>query len=170
MNVTISNEIAAQPSLRQSPLTAALRQAYRAKPDPLLCETPDTLIEVFQPVESVLERIERDGTIDVAGRHVVMHVDGQGDYDMIAALRGLIEFHQIAERRHGLPADVSALVKFANRLDAGAMLFESDIAAIRQCIAYCKRQAAGLRISQARDIVRTIQISAEFDKLKITEH
>ena len=147
-------------------LSTAIFAAYPQKADPLLCETPDTLVEVFAPVISVLDRIEQDGTIDMAGRHVVMRVEGQGDYDMIAALRGLIDFHQIAERRYGLRADVGPLIKFANRLEAGMMLSEADIAAIRRCIESCRTQAANLRISQAKDIVTTIQISAAFDKIK----
>jgi signal transduction histidine kinase len=43
------------------------------------------------------------------------------------------EFHQLAQSRHGYPADVEALIKFANKLEAGAPIFEADLAQVRAC-------------------------------------
>lgn len=140
------------------------------RPDPYLRTQPWKIVTVFGPIERILHRLEADGTIDVAGRQVVFKEDGKGGwYDAVEALRGVIQFHELAATRHGLPVDVSALTKFANKLDAGAPLFEEDIAAVRRCIADCKKQALQLRVSQATDIVDTIRISMEIDKLRDEE-
>lgn len=96
----------------------------------------------------------------------VRYMPNGGWYDAVAALRGVIEFHQLAQARYGYPADVEALIKFANKLEASSPLFEEDIAKVRACIAACKRQALQLRLSQADDIVKTIQISMRIDSMK----
>lgn len=139
----------------------------RRKFDPLLKTQPWKVVTVFGPIERILHRLEADGTIDVAGAHVVFKEDGRGGwYDAVAALRGVIQFHELAASRHNLPINVQALVKFANKLEVGAPIFERDIAEVRVCIAACKRQALQLRVSQATDIVDTIRISMELDKIK----
>lgn len=138
----------------------------KRKPDPLLKTQPWKVTMVFGPIERILHRLEADGTIEVAGRQIVFKEDGRGGwYDAVAALRGVVQFHELAASRHNLPIDVQPLVKFANKLDAGMPIFESDIAAVRACIADCKRQALQLRVSQATDIVQAIQISMEMDKI-----
>lgn len=135
--------------------------------DPLLRTQPWRMTMVFGPIERILHRLESEGTVEVAGRHVVFKEDGRGGwYDAVAALRGVIEFHQLAQSRYGYPADVEALIKFANKLEAGAPIFEADIAQVRACIDSCKRQALQLRLSQADDIVKTIQISMRIDSTK----
>jgi hypothetical protein len=123
---------------------------------------------VWAPLETVLAQIERDGTVDAEGQRIVFREDMRGGrYDLVEALRGVIEFHELAASRHGLPVDVSALVRFANKLDAGSPLFESDISAVREAITACKRQALNLRQSWAQDILDTVRISAEIDRLKL---
>lgn len=140
----------------------------RRKPDPLLRTQPWRMTMVFGPIERILHRLESEGTVEVAGRHVVFKEDGRGGwYDAVAALRGVIEFHQLAQSRHGHPADVEALIKFANKLEVGAPIFEADLAKVSAGIASCKRQALQLRLSQADDIVKTIQISMRLEEIKV---
>lgn len=139
----------------------------RKQYDPLLRCMPWKIMMVFSPLETVLNRIEKEGTVDEAGLQVVFREDMRGGwYDLVAALRGVIEFHEIAQVRHQLPADLEAMAKFANKLEAGMPVFESDLASVREGIASCKRQAMQLRLSQATDIVQTIQIRSELDRLK----
>lgn len=122
---------------------------------------------VFDPIEKILHRMQSDGTIDCAQGRPVFREDGRGGwYDLVAALRGVIEFHQLAEARHGIPADVDGMIKLANKLHASAPIFEEDIATTRANIETCKRQALRLTIDEATDIVRTIQIGMEMDKIK----
>lgn len=140
------------------------------KLDPYLRTCPWKVMFVWSPLETVLDQLERDGTVDTVGRQIVFREDMRGgQYDLVAALRGVVEFHQLASSRHGLPVDVSALDKFANKLESGSPIFEQDLAAVRETIVACKRQAMRLRVSEAADIVDTVRVSAEIDRLKLRE-
>ena len=122
---------------------------------------------VFGPIERILHRLEADCTIDSAQGRPVFHEDGKGGwYDVVEALRGVIAFHQLAEARHGIAADVDGLIRFANKLHSGAPIFEQDLALVRANIDTCKRQALRLLLDEATDIVQTIRIGMELDKLK----
>ena len=135
--------------------------------DPLLRHVPWKIAAVFFPLERVLSRLEIDGTVETAGRQVVFNEDSKnGWYDLVAALRGVIRFHELAANRHSLPIDLSAMVRFANKLEAGSPIFEADLEAMKTCITSCKQQAMKLRVSEATSIVDTVRISAELDRLK----
>ena len=140
----------------------------KQNPDPLLKTQPWRVFAVFAPVERIINRISIDGTVQVAGRHVVFKEAAYGKewYDAVAALRGIIDFHRMANERYPVKADTAALEKLANRLDAGAMIFDADLPLILKSIASCKRQALSLRVSQAASLVQDVQISVQFDRLK----
>ena len=139
----------------------------RRKPDPLLKTQPWRITAVFGPIERILHRLEMDGTVETAGRHVVFKDDGKGGwYDAIAAMRGVVEFHEIVALRLKKEIDLQPMVKFCNRLDAGMPLFEEDVTAVFRCISQCKAIVMNLRVSEAIDIIDTVRISAELDKLK----
>lgn len=138
----------------------------KRKPDPLLRTQPWKILAVFGPIERILHRLESDGTVEVTGRQVVFKEDSTGGwYDVVAALRGVIDFHQLAAERYGIPAETAALVKFANKLQLDSPIFEADIAAVRSDIVSCKQQAMRLRVSEAESILRTVQVSAELDRI-----
>lgn len=110
--------------------------------------------------------MEIDGTVETTGRQVVFKEDSKGGwYDVPAALRGVAEFHDVAAKRYGIPADTKPLWQFAAKLEAGMVLFENDIAAARESIASCKQQAMRLRVSQAEDVLKTVKIGAELDRI-----
>lgn len=140
------------------------------KPDPYLRTCPWKVMFVWSPLETVLNQIEKDGTVDTDGKHIIFEEDMRGGrYDLVAALRGVIEFHELARDWYGLPVAVSALAKFANKLESGSPIFEQDLAAVRETIVACKRQAMRLRVSEAADIVDTVRVSAEIDRLKLRD-
>lgn len=119
---------------------------------------------VFAPIERILHRIEMDGTVDAAQGSPVFYEDGNaGWYELVAALRGIIQFHQVATERHGLAADTDGFTRLANKLDLGAPLFEADIANARACIDSCRAQALRLTIAEAKSILTTVQISAALE-------
>lgn len=135
--------------------------------DPLLRTVPWRVATVFAPLERILHRLEADGTVETHGAQIVFREDGKGGwYDLPAALRGVVEFHRLAESRHQLPVDVSAMEKFANKLELDSPLFEQDLVDVRKNINSCKAQALRLRVSQAESIIRTVQIGSEIDRLK----
>jgi len=130
-----------------------------------LSSQPWKVSMVFDPIEQILHRMQADGTIDCAQGRPVFREDGRGGwYDLVAALRGVIEFHQLAEARHGIAAEVDGMIRLANKLHLSAPIFEEDIAATRANIETCKHQALRLTVDEASDIVRTIQISMALDR------
>jgi hypothetical protein len=138
----------------------------RKPPDPYLRTQPWKIYAVFAPIERMLHQLETDGSVNVQGAQIVFtEHDHDGYYDLVEALRGLIEFHELATEKTGTPASVAALTKFANKLHLGAPIFEADIAAVRADIASCKRQAGGLRVREAADMVRTVQIRMRIDAI-----
>lgn len=134
--------------------------------DPLLKHQPWRIFAVFHPLEAVLDRLERDGTVDSVGRQIVFREEAAGDlYDLPAALRGVIEFHQLVETKFGFSAETGAMDKFANKLEYGMPVFEQDLAAVRENITACKRQAMALRVSQAAALIDAVRIGVEVDRL-----
>ena len=121
---------------------------------------------VLSPIEGILKRLESDGTVDAIGRQIVFTESASGErFDLPEAILGVVDFHELAASKYGLPIDVDALRRFANKLHAGSPIFEADIEAARQCIKACWSQAMQLRVSQAADLVRTVQIGAEIEKI-----
>ena len=138
----------------------------KKRPDPYLRCQPWKVYAVFAPIENVLQKIEADGTVNVAGRQVIFRDDASDAwYDLPVAMRGVIHFHELANARHGAQVDLTPMIKFANKLDAGAPIFEDDIAQLRVCINGCKRQAMALRVSEAESLLQTVRISMEIDRI-----
>jgi len=145
---------------------SANRRPYQPRRIKLAMQ-PWKISTVFDPLDRILHRLEADCTIDAAQGRPVFYEDSRGGwYDTVEALRGVIDFHQLAESRHGIAADVDGLIRFANKLNAAAPLFESDLAQVRASIDSCKRQALRLTLDEAHDIVQTIRIGMELDQLK----
>lgn len=132
-----------------------------------MCFRADAVIDVWSPVESLLESIERTGCAVMAGRKVVMPCEEEGWYSAIPALRGLLDYHRLVGERIGIPADYAPLEKLANKLDAGSPLFEGDIASARAAVESCKRQAMSMTTDVARDVSRTISIRIAMKKAGI---
>lgn len=149
------------------PRSSKPRRPFRPRPpgDIRLAATPWKIANVFAPIERVLGRLDIDGTIDVAQGRAVFREDMKGGwYEVVPALRGVVDFHALAAQRHGLQIDLTPLTKLANKLELGSPLFESDVTAVRTCIAECKRQAAKLTTNQADSILRTVQISVAMEE------
>ena len=133
--------------------------------DPLLITQPWKVASVFAPIEQVIDRIARDGTVDAAGGVPVFHEDARGGwYEIVPALAGVLEFHQLAAARYGLGADVAGLERLGKKLDVGAPIFDTDLSDARRAIVSCKQQAMRLRVSQAQDIVTTVQTSMALER------
>lgn len=135
----------------------------------LMC-CPWKINAVFYPLDRIMHRLEAEGTVDVAQGKAVFNEDMRGGwYEMAPAIEGVVQFHQLASSRHGIQADTAGLEKLAKKLDYASPLFDSDITAARASIESCKRQALMLTIDQADDLLRTVRISMEVDKIKPAE-
>ena len=138
----------------------------KRKPDPLIRTMPWRAMAVLSPLEEVLRRLDKDGTVDAIGKRIVFTEASRGDrYDLPEAIRGVVDFHRLAREKYGLPLDVAAMARFAEKLDAGSPIFESDISAVRANIESCRQQAYQMRISQAVEVLDAVRIGAELERL-----
>src|SRR6185369_9755919 len=93
------------------------KRGARIKPtDPLLRAEPWRVSLVFDPIEAVLSRLEIDGTITTAPNGSAVFIEpGHNEwYDTAEALRGIVEFHEIASNRRGEVASVDGLRRLAD--------------------------------------------------------
>lgn len=128
---------------------------------------PWKVTAVFYPLDRILHQIEADGTVDVIQGKAVFNECMRGEwYEMAPAMEGIIEFHELANRRHGLEADTAGISRLAKKLEYASPIFESDIEAAKKSIDSCKREALKLTLDQAQDILDTVRISSELEKLK----
>lgn len=114
---------------------------------------------VFSPLESILEQLEKDGTIDVAGARPVFqdHNDGCW-YESSPAIRGVVEAYQIHERRTGRPLNLEPLSQLANKLEYGMPIFEADTKACWECLARMRAETVEMTAAYARDLIKDYQI------------
>lgn len=149
---------------RQVVRKSANRRPYQAQ-GLRMATQPWRIDWVFAPVERILHRIEMDGTVDAAQGKPVFYEDGNGGwYEVVAALRGIIQFHEVAAERLGMTADVAGFTRLANKLDLGSPLFDNDLVQARKCIDACRQQALRLTIAEAKDILTTVRISAALEE------
>ena len=142
----------------------------KRKPDPLIRTMPWRAMAVLSPLEAVIKRLERDGTVDAIGKQIVFTEASRGDrYDLPEAMRGVADLHKLARDKYGLPVECDAIEKLANKLDVGSPVFESDLAAVKRNIESCRQQAYQLRVSQAIYLIDAVRIGAELERLGVKE-
>lgn len=145
------------------------KRGARIKPaDPLLRAEPWRVSLVFDPIEAVLSRLEIDGTITTAPNGSAVFIEpGHNEwYDTAEALRGIVEFHEIASNRRGEVAHIEGLRRLAELLAVGGDVTEDDIIQARADIAACKRQAFSMRRSEAESVVKVVSIGVQLDLQK----
>lgn len=151
-------------SMHKRQIAAAIENAMAMTYSPVMAEMPERLHAVFAPLEQLLSRIEETGEIEAARGNPIFHEAG-GWYEVAPAIEGIIQFHRIAEMRTRRKIDLSGLERLAAKLRNGVPLFDTDIERARQCIARCKTHAAPISVAEAADIIDTVRVSMEFDKI-----
>lgn len=134
--------------------------------DVFMAYAPDRVSAVWEPLEAIIDRIATTGTVDVM-RGTVVFNEGDGWYDCVQALRDLLDFYELAKVRYGVDATTAPLYQFANKLDSGSPLFEPDIARVRCAIADCKIRSMSLRLSEVTDMLETLSIRRELQRLGV---
>lgn len=114
---------------------------------------------VFSPLEAILDQLEQHGTIDetTSGQAVFQSHDGEW-FDTAAAILGTVEAYEIHETRTGRPLDLQPLHQFANKLQYGMPVFDSDTKAARECLARMKAETLEMTAGYARDLINDFQI------------
>lgn len=122
---------------------------------------------VMAPLESILDQLENEGTIDVAGSDVAVFkdlTDGHW-YDSAAALMGVVEAYEIHEIRSGRQLNMEPMRQLAKKLEYGMPIFDSDTKSVRECLARMKAETLEMTAGYARDLIKDFQIKEELEKV-----
>lgn len=143
----------------------------RHKPDPYLRTMPWKIEATYGPIERIFGEIIRTGECDAEGEQLVFVCQNTGrNHDLIAAIRGIIEFHRIAETRFGIPADITAIECAINKLASNEPIDEALLERAMASLKGCKKQAGRIRCSQANEIVKDLEFQERQQKIRQEPH
>jgi hypothetical protein len=122
---------------------------------------------VFDPLESILDELEQQGTLTTSAEGQVMFKDvTTGEWhDTIAALLGVIDTFEILERRYGVDAQLDPLRAFADKIEKGSEIDNRDTAAVRASMKTMRNLVLDMTIGEVRQLVRDFQTKDELEKL-----
>jgi hypothetical protein len=131
-----------------------------------LATQPWRIAASLDPVEKILDQIERTGCVDSAKGEVIFKDAGSAHYySAVPALRGITEMFELAAKRKAWPLDITALNRLATKLDVACPLVQSDIKAARTALAAIRHYAPTLTLGEADDLVNTVRISQEMERI-----
>lgn len=134
----------------------------------LLKSQPWKMKAVFGPLESILDQLERDGTVDCATNGAPVfkdNVDGHW-YCTVSALNGVIEAYEIHERRYNRTLGLEPLRILSNKLQYGMPIFESDTKAARECLVRMRVETMQMTADYAKQLTKDFQIKEALEKLQ----
>lgn len=126
----------------------------------LLKTQPWRIKAVFDPLLSIIEQLERDGTKDVTNDGTAIFkdaVDGHW-YESYTAIIGVVEAYEIHEKRAGITIDLEPLRRLAKKLEYDMMIFPSDTQDCRACFARMHSASLSMTVGYARELIKDAQI------------
>lgn len=151
--------------------TKKRNKKYRPKPpgSQLLKTQLWKVRAVFDPLEAILNQLERDGTIDCTPSGVAIFKDG-GDgnwYESPIAIMGVVDAYQMHQERRGIDLGMDPLRKLAKKLEYSMPIFDSDTKACREALARMKQETLNMTADYARGLIVDFQIKEEFQKAAV---
>lgn len=147
---------------------ARVRATRRPRPErlPMLIKTQQTLAQL----EAIIDQIQRDGTVTVDARGVlIFHYVADGEwYASAPAILGMADFFDMWATRHGSQFKATALRQLAKRLEVGMPVDAPLLAALHAEIPTLRRIGAGLDQDDATDLLQQTRILAELDAARAT--
>ncbi|VWB07742.1 hypothetical protein [Burkholderia lata] len=127
---------------------------------------------VFEPIESILDEMEQQGTVSVDqdDAPIFSELAHNDVYEFVPALGGLIDAFDLHAERHGLPVVTDALKHLCVKLEKSEMLDQHDMAAARRSIAAMKTQAGEMEVDYAFRLVRDVQIKFKIEECQAIDH
>ncbi|MNV69352.1 hypothetical protein D3C71_1622580 [compost metagenome] len=146
---------------------ARVRATRRPRPEhiPMLVKAQYTL----EPLETLLDQIERCGTVDTAQGEAIFpnHADGVW-YPAVGAVAGMADFYEMWATRHNKPLNVSALRQLAARLENGMPVDQPLADRLRTLFPVLRRVGATLDPHDAEDLIRQTLIKNELAAARAT--
>ena len=128
---------------------------------------PWKIRDVFDPIEKVLDGIARHGTVEEARGRVVFSVPEEGRFELVPAIEGLVDFHLIAAKNHGVTLHLGPLSRFAKSLEVGKPVTMLELRNARAAIDEMKLFALRhLTVGEAKSTLTTFRIQMELERLE----
>ncbi|WP_039788591.1 hypothetical protein [Herbaspirillum huttiense] len=115
---------------------------------------------IMDPLLAIIDQLEQDGTIDVAGNGTAVFKD-QGDghwYDSAVAIGGVVEAFEIHETRIGQDLHLDGLRKLGKALEYGMPIDHHQTAAARESLQHIRAASLEMTAGYARDLIKDFQI------------
>ena len=122
---------------------------------------------VFSPVYRVIDQMERDGTIDVAGDGMAVYKaakDGKW-YSFADGLLGLVETYEIWERRSGRNLNMLPIRQIIARIKYDTAITEIETRAARSAVDRMRYATMRMTAYEAEEMLRDFQIKEELLKV-----
>lgn len=127
---------------------------------------PWRVAAVFDPLEAILDGLERDGEVTTTrdGTPIFRDMNDGCYYETAPALEGIIDaFATHAVRQHR-PMPLEPLRVLARKLRYAMPLEMADVAAARQSVKALRAESMEMTLRYANDLVKTTQIRIELDE------
>lgn len=133
----------------------------------LLKSEPWKIHAVFAPLESIIDQLEQDETIDVTPGGVAIFQDRKDGcwYDSVVAIMGVVDAYELHEVRNKRVINLDPLRQLANKLKYGMSIFPSDTEAVRACLKRMRVETMQMTADYAKQLIQDIQIKEELQKV-----
>ena len=128
----------------------------------------DSVYMLFNPLYTILERLESDGIESVNDKPIFQAFDGSW-CEVYKALIGWADCFERIGNNEGMPFDGEPLRRFAHKIKYNIPLSNSDIETFRSKIDETRRIFMSLPVSATKRHAQTEQIAIELERLKIKE-
>lgn len=132
---------------------------------------PWRLKAVFDPLNGILDQLEQEHTVTIAGEHdqpVFMDLGTGQWHDTPAALLGFIDLFEIFELRFGQALPLEPLRVLHRKLSHGDLIDNHDTRAVRDAVAVLHGACLGITVAQADELVRDYRIKEEIEARKMS--
>lgn len=141
------------------------RKPYRPKPvrNPFAMRIKVNM--VFEPIEHALGELLRTGTVDADGSGAPIfrnHIDGD-DYNLAAAMAGVVTMFEMWGTRHRKTAPVWSLNVLCGRMGKGEELTEALVRSALESLPALRAIALQMGEEEAADLVRGTQIRIQLE-------
>ena len=128
---------------------------------------PWKVAAVFNPLEAIINQLEQDGTIDVAGDGTAIFKDSNDGhwYDSSVAIMGCVEAFEIHERRHNRDLQLDPLRQLANMLKYSMPITAANTAAARACLSRMRAETIEMTADYAKQLIKDFQLMEELQKV-----
>jgi hypothetical protein len=126
--------------------------------------TPWRADAVASPLIGIIDQLEHQGTIDVAGGEPVFKALRSGKWcDSVSGIEGVVEMYEIHQVRAGVDLNLEPLRLLANKLKYSMPIFQPDTAAARACVERIRQATLDMTSDYAVDLLNDFRLKLHLD-------